>query len=186
MTSRSSGRRWREGRDLGQIGFVGQDRRSTRVGETVLERLLAEQREERQRDHPRLVAGEMRDRGLGRLREEDGEALAASDAVGGERIGEPARKCAHVGEAVALEPSALLEEEKCRGVARCRGVALAAGDRHVEGGRHAPAEALVHLVVALARLEHARPSSFETPPSAAPQDEAGYGDEIGPHPEEAA
>src|SRR3954469_25597084 len=79
---------------LRELIAVGDDRARAAVLQAELERLLAEEREERDGDHPRLPRGEVRDRRLVALREQDRDAVAALQAAGDEDV------CESVGEGV--------------------------------------------------------------------------------------
>ena len=68
----------------------------------ILERLLAEQGEQRQHDRAHAVAGEVAERELGALAQEHADAVAFADALGVERVGQP-RAC---GEQLAERPVA--------------------------------------------------------------------------------
>ena len=75
-------------RDLGQLLAVGDDRTRAAVLQAELERLLAEQREERHGDHPGLPGGHVRDGGLVALGQQDGDPIAALQPAGDEHIGQ--------------------------------------------------------------------------------------------------
>ncbi len=84
--------------DLGQLLPIGDDRARSAILESELQRLLAEQLEERDRDEPGLVDRHVGDRGLLALREEDRDAVAARKPVRDEHVGQPVRELADRGE----------------------------------------------------------------------------------------
>ena len=58
------------GQHLGQLAHVGDHRRGLGVGQAIFQRLLAEQREQRQHDRAHAIAGEVAERELGALAQE--------------------------------------------------------------------------------------------------------------------
>src|SRR5262249_24111278 len=112
----------------------------------VLERIRSEKMRERKRDRAHLEDRDVGDRGLGALRQDERDSVAALDAEPGERIGEPVRFLLHVPERVrGLRPRFVLPvEREARAV---RGPAPAAGARDVVAFGHLPAPAAVELVV---------------------------------------
>src|SRR5713101_3166714 len=78
--------------DLRQLVPVGDDRARAAVLQPELQGLLAEQLEERDRDQARLVHGDVGDRGLLPLRQEDRDAVAARQPVRDQHVGEPVRQ----------------------------------------------------------------------------------------------
>ena len=67
---------------------VGQEHPGPAVGEPVRERVGAEQDRERQRDGAELVHRDVGDGGLDPLGQDDPDAVPATDAESGERVGE--------------------------------------------------------------------------------------------------
>ena len=81
-------------RDLGDLGEplrVGDQRLGAGILQAIGERVGAEQDRERQRDRAELVDRDVDGRDLRRLRQQDRDAVAARDAVRGQRVGEPVR-----------------------------------------------------------------------------------------------
>ena len=74
---------------LRELAHVGDDGRGPGVGKPVFDRLLAEQREQRQHDGAHPVAGEMADRELGALTQEHRDPVALADATRDQRVGQP-------------------------------------------------------------------------------------------------
>ena len=81
-----------DARELFQPALVGDDRLRLRVGQAKLQRVLAEQREQRHRDEAGAERGEMHHRQFDRLRQEHGDAVAALQAVRLQHIGEAIRQ----------------------------------------------------------------------------------------------
>ena len=114
---------------LGKLRHVGDQRRSLGIGHPVLQRLLAEQREQRQHDGAHAVAGEMAEREFGALAQEHGDAVALVDAARGKRIGEPRAGGQELAERpVAHRSIGILDDQR----QRVRRMALAHGPADVE------------------------------------------------------
>ena len=79
-------------RNLGKLVAVGDDRARSAVLQAELERLLAEQREQRYRDEPSLVDGDVRDGRLMSLREQDRDAVPTSEPLRDEDVREAIRE----------------------------------------------------------------------------------------------
>ena len=79
-------------RQLVPAALVGDDGLGAAVGKPELQRVLAEQREQRHRDQAGAERRQMCDRQLHRLREEHADAVAAHETIGLQRIGEAARQ----------------------------------------------------------------------------------------------
>ncbi|TAN51940.1 MAG: hypothetical protein EPN19_11665, partial [Betaproteobacteria bacterium] len=126
------------------------DDRDARCGviHAVFECVRPEQVAERQRDRAHLEDRHVGDRGLGTLRQDEGDALAALHAECGERVGEPVRLLLDVPEGVGRGGAGLVlpVQREARAVLR---PAAAAGAREVEARRDLPAPAAVELVVAV-------------------------------------
>ena len=88
---RQSGSAVAEPVELCQALRIGDERPGAGILQPVGERLRPEQQRERQRHRRKLVDRDMRDHGLGRLRQQDRDPVAAVDAVRTQRIGEPVR-----------------------------------------------------------------------------------------------
>ena len=137
--------------DLRQLRDVGDDRRGLGIVHAVLDRFLAEQREQRQHDRTHAVAGEMADRELGALAQEHRDPLAFGDAAGGEGVGEAGAG----GEELAERPVAhaavgiLLDHRQRAGL-----VPLAHRAADVEPFGHVPAEPAHRVVVGQAARDH--------------------------------
>ena len=148
-----------EGGHLPAAFRVGDERLRAGMAEPVGQRFLAKEREERQRHCAELVGGEMGKPGLHALPQQHRHPVAAADARGGKRIGQP------IG-----EPRELPERPEA-GLAPCRvradhrravapDMPLTGVLRDVVAGRHLPAERRPDLLPALAALDdHARAGS---------------------------
>src|SRR6267142_1996716 len=114
----------------------------------VFQSLRAEQMRERQRDRPHLEDRHVGDRGLGALRQDEGDAVAALDAEGRERVREAVRRRLDVPERVRGGGARLVlpVERQARAVGRPLPAARA---RDVVALRDLPTEALIELVVAI-------------------------------------
>ena len=75
-------------RELLPAAFVGHDRLGAGIGEAKLQRILAEQREQRHRHQAGAECREMGDRQFQRLRQKRRDAVAAHQAIGLQHIGE--------------------------------------------------------------------------------------------------
>ena len=62
---------------------VRDDGARSRVGEPMLERLFAEERKERDRDGSELMNGDVAERRLRRLGQQDADTVALSDTIRG-------------------------------------------------------------------------------------------------------
>ena len=138
---------------------VGDERLRAGMAEPVGQRFLAEKREERQRHRAELVGGEMGKPGLDALPQQHRHPVAAPDARGGERVGQPAGEPRELPE----RPEAGLAARRVRADHR-RAVApdmpLAGVLRDVVAGRHLPAERRAHRLPAFAALDdHPRAGS---------------------------
>src|SRR6266851_2517795 len=114
----------------------------------VFQSLRAEQMRERQRDRPHLEDRHVGDRGLGALRQDEGDAVAALDAESRERVREAVGRCLDVPERVRGGGARLVlpVERQARAVGRPLPAARA---RDVVALRDVPTEALIELVVAI-------------------------------------
>lgn len=74
-------------RELARPFAIGDDHARAGIAEPVLQRLGAEQGEQRDGDGAQLVGGDMGVGGFGRPRQQDADAVARPDAVGGKQIG---------------------------------------------------------------------------------------------------
>ena len=74
------------------------------IGEAVLQRLWPEQGKQRHRDGAELVGRDMRDRGLRRLRQQHGHAIAARDPQLSQQIGKAVRPVPQFAVAIVAGP----------------------------------------------------------------------------------
>src|SRR5882672_4215875 len=119
-----------------------------RMVEPVFQGVRAEQMRQRQRDRPHLEDRHVGDRGLGALRQDERDALAALDAESRERVRQAVRRRLDVPERVRGGGARLVLPVKRE--ARAVGRPLpAARARDVVALRHIPAEALIELIVAI-------------------------------------
>src|SRR5439155_181126 len=137
----------RRGLDDGDAGL--------RMIEPVFQSLRAEQMRERQRDRPHLENRHVGDRGLGALRQDERDALAALDAESRKRVRQAVGRPLDVPERVGGGGARLVLpiEREARAVGRPLPAARA---RDVVALRDVPTEALIELVVA---IDH-RPKQF--------------------------
>ena len=121
----------------------------TGIAKAEGERILAEQREQRDRDQARLVAGDMGEPGLGPLRKQDTDAVAGAEAGARQQIGELVGVTAHVAETPALHlPVLALVDQRQRAVA----VLVADVGAEIVASRNVPAETAGQRLVAGRRL----------------------------------
>ncbi len=126
-------------RDLGQVGLVGDQRLGPRIGQPVLQPLLAEQGEQRQRDGAQLVGGEMGQQRLRHLPQQHRHPVAARHPVLDQRIGEPVRVARELGEAVFAHLAIRPEIDQRQPAGLGIGPFLAHVPGHVVARRHLPA-----------------------------------------------
>ena len=133
---------------------VGDQRPGAGILQPVGDRVDAEQHRERQRDGAELVDGDVDRRDLRRLRQQDRDAVAARNAVGGEHIGEPVRGLAQraIGHLVDAAVGAHVED----GNAARFGLrpAVADVDADIVARRHLPAERTVERIVVARSGKH--------------------------------
>ena len=136
-------------RELGQPLRVGDQRPRAGIFQPIGDRLDAEQHRQRQRDRAELVDGDVA-RGDGRgLRQQDSHPIAAPDAAGGERVGEPVRRLAQSAVADLIDIAVGADVEDRSAARLARGPAVADVDADIVARRHAPAErAIERRVVA--------------------------------------
>ena len=133
-------------RQLLKTAFVGDDGLGAGVLKAELQRVLAEQREQRHRDETGTERGQMRDRQFQRLRQEHRDAIAAHQSVGLQHIGEAAAVAAQLVERRPLRRAVLVDIDQCE-AAGTVGIAVAAGLRDVEPRRDVPAEIAIEFFV---------------------------------------
>ncbi len=139
------------GQHLGQLAHVGDHGRGLGVGQAIFQRLLAEQREQRQHHGAHAIGRDVADRELGALAQEHADAVALADALGGQRVGEPRAGGEQLAEGpVAHRPVSSLDNE-CQRFAR---MSLADGAAHVESFGPGPAELAHRLVMRNAARDH--------------------------------
>ena len=148
---------------LGKTVRVGDQRLGAGVLQSIGDRLGAEQHGERQRDGAELVDRDV-DRGdLGRLRQQDRDAVAGRDAVRRKRVGEPVRGVAQPAVADIARRAVRIDRDDRELARLARREAVAHGDADVELRWNLPAERSVDLVVIAARRQHAG-QAREVPP----------------------
>ena len=140
-------------RELLPAAFVGHDRLGAGIGKTKLQRVLAEQREQRHRHQAGAERRQMRDRQFQRLRQKRRDPVAARKPVGLQHIGEAARQRAHLVERGARRAAVLVDIDQ-RQPAGAVGMAVAARGRDVEARRDVPAEVAVEFGVVGGFGEH--------------------------------
>ena len=115
------------------------------VVEAVFDGVGPEQREQRQGDRAEPIRREMDDQRLGTLRQQDADAVATRNAVGGKRIGKPPRALLEMVEREL--GGASLDRFVDQGGSACPGVAIAYRLRNVEASWHGPGKARANLPV---------------------------------------
>ncbi len=141
------------GQHLGKLAHIGDHRLGLGIGQTKLERLLAEQGEERQHDGAHAVAGEMAERELGALAQEHADTIARRDALGHEPIGQPRAG----GQQLAERPGAHTAVGVLHDHRQCvSGMALAHRSPDIEALGLRPAELAHRLLVGDAARDHVR------------------------------
>ena len=140
-------------RQLLKTAFVGDDGLGAGVLKAELQRVLAEQREQRHRDETGTERGQMRDRQFQRLRQEHRDAIAAHQSVGLQHIGEAAAVAAQLVERRPLRRAVLVDIDQCE-AAGAVGIAVAAGLRDVEPRRDVPAKIAIEFFVRVGLGEH--------------------------------
>ena len=125
------------------------------IVQPVFERVGTEQERQGHRDRAQLVAGDVRDRGLGPLRQDDRDLVAAAHIQRGERVGQPIGLLLH-GEVRQRRRPAVLVLPMDRDPVRVAGMAPARGMGDVEVRGNAPAVLREELAIAVHR--HARVS----------------------------
>ena len=142
--------------------LVGHDRPGAGIRQAKFQRVLAEQREQRNRDKTSAKRRQMHDRQFQRLRQEHRDAVAAPEAILPQHIGEPAGHFGHLVERGARRRTVLVDIDQ-RQPPRTVGMAVAAGGGDIEPRRDVPAEIAVEGVVVGGlgehgtRLDHRRP-----------------------------
>ena len=127
--------------ELCQALRIGDQHLGAGILQPVGERFRPEQQRERQRHRRKLVDRDMRGHGLGRLRQQDRDPVAALDAVRAQRIGEP----------VGLRPQRAIADIVDAAVG------MDMNDRGAAGLAHSPAVADIHAdIVAIGD----RPAKF--------------------------
>ncbi len=142
--------------DLGQLlpaALIGDDGLRFRIGQAIFQRVLAEQREQRNRDHAGTECRDMRDRQFQRLRQEHRDAVALHETVGLEHVGKAPRHLRDLVERGARGGAVLVDIDQ-RQPARSVRVPIAARVRHVEASRNVPAEIAVEIVIGGGFGEH--------------------------------
>src|SRR5216684_1827842 len=134
--------------EIGECRRLDDGDAGLRMINPVFQSLRAEQMRERQRDRPHLEDRHVGDRGLGALRQDEGDAVAALDAESRERVREAVRRRLDVPERVRGGGARLVlpVERQARAVGRPLAAARA---RDVVALRDLPTEALIELVVAI-------------------------------------
>ena len=122
---------------LGELAHVGDQRRRLGIGQPIFQRLLAEQREQRQHDGAHAVARKMAERELGALAQEHAHPVALADAARDERIGEPRARGQELAERPVAHRSVGVLDDQGQ---RVRRMALAHRPADVEPLRPRPAE----------------------------------------------
>ncbi|KAG1544180.1 hypothetical protein G6F50_013904 [Rhizopus delemar] len=132
---------------------VGPQRRRAAVGQPVLDGVHAEQREQRHRHRAHLVDGDVRHRGLGRLRQIHRHAVAAPHPVALQAVREAVGLRLDVVEGIArLRAVALFVDQ--RHAPAAVGPFVAGVDADIEVRRHLPLELGHKLLVGFGSGQH--------------------------------
>ena len=126
---------------------IGDQRGRAGILQAIAERIDAEQHRQRQRDAAELVDRDMAGRHFRRLRQQDGDAVAARNAVRAQHIGEPVGGLAQpaVGDGVFAPVRPRMQDGEPVGLERRPAVADI--DADIVARRHLPAELAIDVVV---------------------------------------
>ena len=92
---------------------VGHQHPGAAVAQPVFQRFGPEQGEQRDRDQPRLEAGDMGDRRLRRLRQQHGQPITALKPMRHQHIAEPVGQPPHLREGMTANRAVLLLDDQC-------------------------------------------------------------------------
>ena len=135
--------------ELGEPGCISQHRPGAGILQAIGERIRTEQDGDGQRHRAELVDRDVRDGDFRRLRHEDGDAVAARDAVGGQHIGEPIGGLAQVSEADLVVPAVGPHMQNGEPARIGRRPAVADVDADIEPRRRRPAEGAIDGIVCI-------------------------------------
>ena len=140
--------------ELGEPLRVGQQRPGAGILQAIGQRIRAEQHGDRQGDGAELVDRDMRGRHFRRLRQHDGDAVAALDALRAQHVGETIGGFAQGAEADGLfAPVRMhMQDGEPRGIGVCPAVADI--DADIVARRHLPAELAIDVVVIVEMRQH--------------------------------
>ena len=133
--------------DLGPVGEVGDQRGGAGVGQPVFDRLGPEQHEQGDGDEAGPVGGEVGERGLGRLRQQDRDPFARGVTQPDEHVRQAVRRPADLLEREPLDGASLVLEDQREVVGPRRGVPVDRVDRDVVALGDVPAERVSQRLV---------------------------------------
>ena len=140
--------------ELGEALRVGDERLGAGILQAIAQRIRAEQHRDRQRDRAELVDRDMGGGDFRRLRQHDGDAVAARNAVRAQHVGEPVRHLAQgaVADGVLAAVGAHMQDGEPAGL--LRRPAVADIDADIVTRRHLPAELAIDVVVGFKARQH--------------------------------
>ena len=133
--------------ELGEALRVGQQRLGAGILQPVGQRIRPEQDRDRQRDRAKLVDRDMGGGDFRRLRQQDGDAVAALDAVRAQHIGEPVRGLAQGAVADGVFAPVRMDVQDGEPAGLSLRPAVADIDADIVARRHLPAELAIDVVV---------------------------------------
>ena len=140
-------------------GRVGHQHPGAAVAQPVFQRLRPEQGEQRDRDQPRLEAGDMGNRRLRRLRQQHGQPVTALKPMRRQHIAEPVGQPPHLREGMTANGAVLLLHDQGH-PAGIIGVLVADIDADVVAVRDLPREAPGKLRIIVVAGQHGVSSGF--------------------------
>ena len=140
--------------ELGKTLRVGQQRLRAGILQAVGQRIGAEQHRDRQRHGAEFVDRDMGGHDFRRLRQQDGDAVAARDAMRAQHIGEPVGGLAQDAEADGVFASIGMNVQDREPVRLLRRPAVADIDADIVARRHLPAELAIDVVVIVQARQH--------------------------------
>ena len=140
--------------ELGEPLRVGDERLGAGILQAVGQRIGAEQDGDRQRDGAELVDRDMRGGDFRHLRQHDGDAVAARDAMRAQHIGEPVGGVAQGAVADRVLPPVGMDMQDGEPVRLVHRPAVADIDADIVARRDIPAELAIDFVVIVETRQH--------------------------------
>ena len=139
---------------LRQVHCVGDQRPRTAVGEPELQRVLAEQREQGDRNQAGLPRRDVGNRRLHGLRHENAHPVAPFQAAADQNVGQPVGQLLQRPEGVFDRLAILVLDDQGDGVGAAAGVLVADVHPHVEAFGDLPAHEPADLIIGIGAREH--------------------------------